>query len=86
MSMPSLTAGGIFLLYPAMRAAKVLSVRDKIYIMAMLRKLAYDVPVASALADHILDFQFEPPTPEQCKRNLTKVWDIQDGGYDSVGI
>lgn len=85
MSMPSLTTGGIFLLYPAMRAAKVMSRADKVYIMTVLRKIAYDVPVASALADHILDFEFEPPTPEQCKRQMTKVWDIQDG-YDSFGI
>jgi hypothetical protein len=85
MSMPSLTTGVIFLLFPVMRAAKVMSRADKVYIMAMLRKLAYDVPVASALADHILDFEFEPPTPEQCKRQLTRVWDIRDG-YDSFGL
>jgi hypothetical protein len=79
MSMPSLTTGGIFLLYPAMRAAKVMPLAAKKYIMSMLRKMAYDVPVASALADHIQDFEMEMLTPQQCQHHMTRVWDIQEG-------
>jgi hypothetical protein len=85
MSMPSLTTGGIFLLYPAMRAAKVMSLDEKKYIMAMLRKMACDVPVASALADHIQDFEMEMLTPQQCQRHMTRVWDIQEG-FERYGV
>jgi len=80
-SMPSLsTSGGIFLLYPAMRAAKIMSREDKLFIVSMLRKVAFDVPVAAKLAEHVLEFEFKPPTPEQCRTQLAKVWDIQ-GNY-----
>jgi hypothetical protein len=79
--MPSLsTSGGIFLLYPAMRAAKVLSREDKLFIVSMLHKIAFDVPVAVQLAEHVLEFEFEPPTIEQCRTPLPKIWDIQ-GNY-----
>lgn len=78
MSMPSLsTSGGIFLLYPAMRAAKVMSREDKLFIVSMLHKIAFDVPVAAYLAEHVLEFEFEPPTLEQCRAPMAKVWDIQ---------
>lgn len=67
-SMPSLsTSGCIFLLYPAMRAAKVLSREDKLYIASMLHKIAFDVPVATHLAEHVLEFEFEPPTITLCR-------------------
>lgn len=73
MSMPSLsTPGGIFLLYPAMRAAKVLSARDREYISSMLSQVAMEVPVAGHLAVHVLEPEFDLP---DCKSN--KVWDIK---------
>jgi hypothetical protein len=68
MSMPSLhTSGGIFLLYPAMRAAKVTTTQNKQYIMSMLRKVALEVPVADLLAEHIKEFERHLPTEEQCR-------------------
>jgi len=76
MSMPSLfTSGGIFLLYPAMRAAKVLSREEKLYIVSMLNKISWEVPVATLLAKHVLEFEFNPPTDEQCRP--ADVWDIK---------
>jgi len=66
MSMPSLsTAGGIFLLYPAMRAAKVLGRPDRAYVVNMLNKIAEDVPVASSLADHLLELEMLGDDPTQ---------------------
>jgi len=68
--MPSLsTAGGIFLLYPAMRAAKVLGGQERTYVINMLNKIAADVPVASALADHLLELEMlgDDPTQWLCK-------------------
>ena len=77
MSMPSLfTSGGIFLLYPAMRASKVLSREEKLYIISMLNKLSREVPVAALLAAHVLGYEMHPPTEEQCK-NPSGVWDIK---------
>ena len=70
-------SGGIFLLYPAMRAAKVMSREDKLFIVSMLQQIAFDVPVAAHLAEHVLEFEFEPPTLEQCRTPFAKVWDIQ---------
>jgi hypothetical protein len=79
MSMPSLsTSGGIFLLYPAVRAAKVMSREDKLFIVSMLRKVAFEVPVAAHLAEHVLEFEYELPTLEQCRFSFAKVWDIQE--------
>jgi hypothetical protein len=73
MSMPSLfTSGGIFLLYPSMRAAKVLSSEEKLYIVSMLHRISWEVPVASLLANHVLEFEL---SPEQCKP--VGVWDIK---------
>jgi hypothetical protein len=78
--MPALyNSGGIFILYPAMRAAKVLSREEKLYIVSMFHKIASEVPVAEGLADHVLEFETELPTPEQC-RPRPSLWDI-DGGY-----
>ena len=75
MSMPSLfTSGGIFLLYPAMRAAKVLSPEEKLYIVSMLNRISMEVPVASLLANHVLEFEVSP-TDEQCRP--VGVWDIK---------
>ena len=82
MSMPSLfTFGGIFLLYPAMRATKVLSREERLYVVSMLTKISVDVPVASLLASHVLEFGLNPPTEEQCK-NPSGVWDIKVYGVD----
>ena len=66
--MPSLsTSEGIFLLYPAIRAAKVLSRKDKLFIVSILHKIAFDVPMAARLAEQVLEFEFEPPTIMQCR-------------------
>jgi len=74
--MPSLfTSGGIFLLYPAMRAAKVLPKDEKLYIVSMLKKISWEVPVAALLANHVLDIEFNPPTDDQCR--LEGLWDIK---------
>jgi hypothetical protein len=62
-----------------MRAAKVMSREDKLFIVSMLHKIAFDVPVAAQLAETVLGFEFEPPTPERCRVPLAKVWDIK--GY-----
>ena len=78
-------SGGIFLLFPAMRAAKVMSREDKLFIVSILHKIAFDVPVAAQLAEHVLEFEFEPPTPEQCRVPLAKVWDIK-GNYVGTEI
>jgi hypothetical protein len=78
MSMPSLyTSGGIFLLYPAMRAAKVLSREDKLYIVSMFHEIASEVPVADNLADYVLEFEMYVPSPQEC-RPPANVWDIQE--------
>jgi hypothetical protein len=87
--MPSLyTSGGIFLLYPAMRAAKVLSRADKLYIISMLNKVAYEVPVASLLAAHVMEFEMEPPSLEMCKAPLTNIygdnWDTKGNFIGSL--
>lgn len=80
MSIPSLYSGGsIFLLFPAMKAAKVLPRQDKLYIVSMLNKIALEVPVAARLAEHVLEFEMKVPTPEQC-RLPPSLWDIQ-GDY-----
>jgi hypothetical protein len=83
MSLPTLSsAGGIFLLYPAMRAAKVLDREEKLYIVSILQQISVEVPVAAPLAAHILEFEFVPPTYEQCKIPLAKVW---GEGWDTRG-
>ena len=80
MSMPALyPSGGIFILYPAMRAAKVLSQMEKLYIVSMFYKIASEVPVAEGLAEHVLEFETVIPTLEQC-RPRASLWDI-NGGY-----
>jgi hypothetical protein len=77
MSMPSLSnSGGIFLLYPAMRAAKVVSREEKLYIVSMLNKISAEVPVAAALASLVLELEFNPPTEDQCNKGPSSVWDI----------
>jgi len=82
MSMPSLsTSGGIFLLYPAIRAAKVLDRQDKLYIVSMLNRVAPDVPVAGPLAMHILEFENDFPQLEHCQSPFAKkIWDM-NGDY-----
>lgn len=83
MSLPTLsTAGGIFLLYPVMRAAKVLDREEKLYLISVLLKLAAEVPVAAPLAAHIMEFEYEPPTYEQCRVPLANVW---GEGWDTKG-
>lgn len=82
MSMPSLSlAGAIFLLYPAVRAAKVLSREEKLYIVSVLNEMSIDVPVAGPLANHILEFEMDFPTREQCQTPLAQIygdnWDIK---------
>lgn len=76
MSIPSLaTTGGIFLLYPAMRAAKVLSKVEKDYIVLTLNRMASEVPVTVLLASHVLGFGDKIPTLGQCKLPM-EFWDI----------
>jgi hypothetical protein len=75
MSFPSLTSvGGIFILYPAMRAAKVLGTAEKRYLISTLQKISREVPVAAPLAAHIMEFELGPPTDEMCNAPLAKVW------------
>ena len=75
MSFPSLSVGGgIFLLYPAMRAAKVLSTPEKRYVISTLQKISTEVPVAGGLAAHIMEFEMGPPTEEMCSAPLGKIW------------
>jgi hypothetical protein len=75
MSFPTLSSvGGIFILYPAMRAAKVLGTPEKQYIISILRKLSAEVPVAFPLAAHVMEFEMTSPTDEMCKAPLAKVW------------
>lgn len=83
MSLPTLSnAGGIFLLYPVMRAAKVLDREEKLYIVSILLKISDEVPVAAPLAGHVLEFEHEAPTYEQCRVPLAKVW---GEGWDTKG-
>ena len=80
--MPSLfTYGGIFLLYPAMRATKVLGREEKLYIVSVLNKISADVPVATVLAQHVLQFEFNTPTGDQCTAP-SELWDIKMYGAD----
>ena len=75
MSFPTLTSvGGIFILYPAMRAAKVLGTAEKRYIISILQKISNEVPVAAPLAAHVMEFEMAPPTDEMCNAPLAKVW------------
>lgn len=59
-----------------MRATKVLGREEKLYIVSMLNKIAADVPVASLLAKHVLQFEFDTPTGDQC-RAPSDLWDIK---------
>ena len=84
MSMPGLSgAGAIFLLYPAMKAAKVLTRRETLYIVSVLNEISDEVPVAGPLAAHILECETEPPAREQCPTPLAQIygdnWDIMGG-------
>jgi hypothetical protein len=86
MSLPGLnTTGGIFVLYPAMRASKVVGREEKVYIMSMLNKVADEVPVARALAMHILEFEHEVPN-EKCQSPLSKkIWEIGANNFGDFG-
>jgi hypothetical protein len=67
MSMPSLaSSGGLFLLYPAMKASKVLAREDKLYIISVLNRLSGEVPVASSLAAHVREYEMVVPTFGHC--------------------
>ena len=83
MSMPELSkVGGVFLLYPAVRAAKILSGKETEYVISVLEEMADDVPVAGPLAKHIMECELDPPAQPECKSPLMQIygdsWDIQD--------
>lgn len=64
-----------------MRATKVLGREEKLYIVSMLNKISRDVPVASLLAQHVLQFEFNIPTGDQC-RGPPDLWDIKVYGAE----
>jgi hypothetical protein len=86
MSLPGLnTTGGIFVLYPSMRASKVLGREEKLYIVRMLNKVAHEVPVARPLAMHIMEFEHEIPS-ENCRSVLSKqIWEINATNLGTMG-
>jgi len=59
-----------------MRATKVLCREEKLYIVSMLNKISAEVPVAALLAKHVLEFEFNTPTDDQC-RAPAELWDIK---------
>lgn len=88
MSMPSLyTSGSVFLLNPAMRASKVTTTENKIYIMAILKKISLEVPVAALLVGLIKEFEMYVPNEERCSaQHLRRLYgDNWDAAGNFVG-
>jgi len=47
-----------------MRATKVVSGREKLYIVKALKDIAYEVPVAGPMSDYILQYEMDDPKPD----------------------
>jgi hypothetical protein len=75
MSMPELSSvGGAFLLYPAVRASKVLGREETLYIISVLNEIALDVPAAKPLAKHMTEFELDLPQKTELKSPFAQIY------------